>query len=227
MSYALPNNHRIRQQAISNPFKTSQMQSLLLPAPWFASTHSAYAGFDLDPGIIIKPQQPRSFSTGFPPSLRAATSFPLMSSSPPATHRPAISRGPERQPPHASLPGTTNGASHVIPTPTHHLLSISRDERGFAPPLQPPGGLLTPGVIHSDPTISQSSTYSGVIPALIDTANLPPATSGPPVRNLLPRSTRRAKTHVASACVNCKRKHLGCDSARPCRRCVQAGKQVN
>lgn len=40
------------------------------------------------------------------------------------------------------------------------------------------------------------------------------------------RPARRNKTHVASACVNCKQKHLGCDSARPCRRCVIAGKEV-
>ncbi|QSS58848.1 C6 transcription factor [Histoplasma capsulatum] len=49
---------------------------------------------------------------------------------------------------------------------------------------------------------------------------LPPRASPLP-----PRSTRRAKAHVASACVNCKRKHLGCDSARPCRRCISAGKE--
>lgn len=42
-----------------------------------------------------------------------------------------------------------------------------------------------------------------------------------------PKSTRRSKAHVASACVNCKRKHLRCDSARPCLRCVQSGKEVS
>ena len=40
------------------------------------------------------------------------------------------------------------------------------------------------------------------------------------------RAPRRSKTHVASACVNCKQKHLGCDSSRPCRRCVSSGKEV-
>ncbi|OJD27948.1 hypothetical protein ACJ73_00656 [Blastomyces percursus] len=47
----------------------------------------------------------------------------------------------------------------------------------------------------------------------------------PRTTTLAPRSTRKAKAHVASACVNCKRKHLGCDSARPCRRCISAGKE--
>ncbi|KIY01753.1 uncharacterized protein Z520_01891 [Fonsecaea multimorphosa CBS 102226] len=40
-----------------------------------------------------------------------------------------------------------------------------------------------------------------------------------------PRTTRKPKAHVASACVNCKKKHLRCDSSRPCRRCVQSGKE--
>ena len=34
------------------------------------------------------------------------------------------------------------------------------------------------------------------------------------------------KAHIASACVNCKKAHLSCDSARPCARCVASGKQV-
>jgi len=41
-----------------------------------------------------------------------------------------------------------------------------------------------------------------------------------------PRATRKTKAHVASACINCKNKHLRCDDARPCRRCVQSGKEV-
>ncbi|KAJ5567952.1 hypothetical protein N7450_010438 [Penicillium hetheringtonii] len=48
--------------------------------------------------------------------------------------------------------------------------------------------------------------------------------AGPSNRVLAQKSTRRTKAHVASACVNCKKKHLGCDPARPCRRCVLAGK---
>ena len=40
------------------------------------------------------------------------------------------------------------------------------------------------------------------------------------------RGGRRSKTHVASACINCKRAHLSCDIQRPCARCVSSGKQV-
>lgn len=58
-----------------------------------------------------------------------------------------------------------------------------------------------------------------------------PATlaASPPgaTRTVGQKPTRRTKAHVASACVNCKKKHLGCDSARPCRRCVVAGKSVS
>lgn len=39
------------------------------------------------------------------------------------------------------------------------------------------------------------------------------------------KPARRTKTHVASACVNCKKAHLSCDVARPCGRCVASGKQ--
>ncbi len=41
-----------------------------------------------------------------------------------------------------------------------------------------------------------------------------------------PGVARRAKAHVPSACVNCKRKHLACETKRPCNRCIQTGKEV-
>lgn len=40
-----------------------------------------------------------------------------------------------------------------------------------------------------------------------------------------PRSQRKTKGHVASACVPCKRAHLRCDAQRPCSRCVTHGKE--
>ena len=42
-----------------------------------------------------------------------------------------------------------------------------------------------------------------------------------------PGVARRAKAHVPSACVNCKMKHLACETRRPCNRCLQAGKEVS
>ena len=41
-----------------------------------------------------------------------------------------------------------------------------------------------------------------------------------------PGIARRSKAHVPSACVNCKKKHLACETKRPCNRCVQTGKEV-
>ena len=53
-----------------------------------------------------------------------------------------------------------------------------------------------------------------------DSPELHQLTPGPP------GVARRAKAHVPSACVNCKRKHLACETRRPCNRCVQTGKEV-
>ena len=53
-----------------------------------------------------------------------------------------------------------------------------------------------------------------------DSPELHHLTAGPP------GVARRAKAHVPSACVNCKRKHLACETRRPCNRCVQTGKEV-
>ncbi|KAL4925108.1 putative C6 transcription factor [Aspergillus undulatus] len=72
-------------------------------------------------------------------------------------------------------------------------------------------------------------TFTGRAPSQPSTVTHPqptfgPATTGPAPRALPQKTTRRTKAHVASACVNCKKKHLGCDPARPCRRCVLSGK---
>lgn len=53
------------------------------------------------------------------------------------------------------------------------------------------------------------------------------ATQGGPVSlRAAGRTGRRAKAHVRTACVNCKKAHLSCDEQRPCSRCVASGKQV-
>ncbi|TWU76576.1 hypothetical protein ED733_007943 [Metarhizium rileyi] len=40
-----------------------------------------------------------------------------------------------------------------------------------------------------------------------------------------PKSQRKTKGHVASACVPCKKAHLRCDAQRPCSRCTSNGKE--
>ncbi|KAL3471119.1 hypothetical protein BJX99DRAFT_267001 [Aspergillus californicus] len=73
-------------------------------------------------------------------------------------------------------------------------------------------------------------SFTGQVPSQPVTATYSQPTfgtspAGPASRALPQKTTRRTKAHVASACVNCKKKHLGCDPARPCRRCVLSGKQ--
>ncbi|KAL4907146.1 hypothetical protein BDW74DRAFT_148660 [Aspergillus multicolor] len=70
-------------------------------------------------------------------------------------------------------------------------------------------------------------TFTGQPTAGPSTVTYPPtfgAGATGVLRTLPQKTTRRTKAHVASACVNCKKKHLGCDPARPCRRCVLSGK---
>ncbi|KUI55134.1 Transcription activator of gluconeogenesis ERT1 [Cytospora mali] len=55
-------------------------------------------------------------------------------------------------------------------------------------------------------------------------------TSRPPTQDsqqsfASPKSQRKTKGHVASACVPCKKAHLRCDAQRPCTRCMQNGKE--
>ncbi|ROW09401.1 hypothetical protein VMCG_02244 [Cytospora schulzeri] len=57
-----------------------------------------------------------------------------------------------------------------------------------------------------------------------------PVNSRPPTQEsqqsfASPKSQRKTKGHVASACVPCKKAHLRCDAQRPCTRCMQNGKE--
>lgn len=47
-----------------------------------------------------------------------------------------------------------------------------------------------------------------------------------PSWQLSPQIRRKHKSNAASACVNCRMKHLKCDGTRPCQRCYQGGKEV-
>lgn len=68
---------------------------------------------------------------------------------------------------------------------------------------------------------SYGTSIGGASAYALVASSLPPR----PPPQVSPRATRKVKAHVASACVNCKRKHLRCDESRPCRRCVQSGKE--
>ncbi|CRG86606.1 hypothetical protein PISL3812_03616 [Talaromyces islandicus] len=195
------------------------MQSLLLPAPWFSNSHFGPHRFDFDPGRI--PIHSRPPSTGPKPSLRADQPPPPMSGLLPTStqsdgavttqqQRPA---GPERP---TSIDVSRTNLPPTLPTLSSiGAASVSQAPR-FVSPLQTGGS--------GSSAIQIPSIHTGLSRVFTE----PPQAYGLPasssLRSLPPRSTRRAKAHVASACVNCKRKHLGCDSARPCRRCVLSGK---
>ncbi|KAL2009350.1 hypothetical protein VTN00DRAFT_7544 [Thermoascus crustaceus] len=155
-----------------------------------------------------------------------------MSGSPPAENPAELSRGSRRRRRSEPHPVTTNGAVESILAPGP-VSTAGERERQYAVSAQTPTLPGRPDIIQECLPSSRPPEYIGGVSAPAEAPYLQPgpATAAPgatavatAARALPPRQTRRTKAHVASACVNCKRKHLGCDSARPCRRCVLAGK---
>ncbi|KZF23124.1 hypothetical protein L228DRAFT_104826 [Xylona heveae TC161] len=76
-------------------------------------------------------------------------------------------------------------------------------------------------VAHQNKPIAQSGSFSPSVQDSFEVGRLgaqdDPLQSG--------RTQRRYKAHVPSACLNCKRAHLKCESTRPCPRCCAMGKQ--
>lgn len=152
----------------------------------------------------------------------AALPTPPMSGTPPLepSKDPAQLAGHRRKrsdsPPTTTTTQTVGSfaATVVPPTPRHGEQPII-DNRREDPTMQ-----LAPHPVPYLPPL----TY-GVGPvASVSHYSPPDLTSAQ--QQLSPRTTRKTKAHVASACINCKKKHLRCDSNRPCRRCVQSGKEV-
>lgn len=209
------------------------MQSLLLPAPWFSKTHFGPHRFDIDPGRVSVHLRPPS-STGPKASLRTSYSaLPMSGIVPTGTQAPQSAdtntattqreqQGGERAEISSSADQTRSNLPPRLPT----LIPV---EGTGVVSTQPPRFLSTEELLVNPttqvPSISSTVSLSQVISGSPQLGLHGVPTSGA-IRALPPRSTRRAKAHVASACVNCKRKHLGCDSARPCRRCVLSGKAV-
>ncbi|KAH8880678.1 hypothetical protein GQ53DRAFT_669403 [Thozetella sp. PMI_491] len=63
----------------------------------------------------------------------------------------------------------------------------------------------------------------GPVPQAYSGAPQPPPPESPSQTS--PKTQRKTKGHVASACVPCKRAHLRCDAQRPCSRCLNNGKE--
>ncbi|KAF7716784.1 Fungal Zn(2)-Cys(6) binuclear cluster domain-containing protein [Penicillium ucsense] len=215
------------------------MQPLVLHPTSVAPAHFGHSRYHSGPERLSVDQSWALNARGYPP--RASFPRRLMSGSPPAPEpntrveieSSAGSSLPGKSPTSiAGILGSTALPSHsLISTPTSSStstssrpgpLSSSRQTFGSTDvashhgrPVQEGSPSATFGATLSQP-LSIGSPYS--IGALGSPIGLP---GGSP---LVQKPTRRAKAHVASACVNCKKKHLGCDAARPCRRCVLAGK---
>lgn len=174
------------------------------------------------------PPFPLKIDLSFPISLPAWASLPTppMSGTPP--------RAPPTEPPQLAgrrrkRDDTPPSTSQEPTRPASTVFTLSPLDEQQAQRYGEPSGPRRPSEQmalpppHSAPW-EQPSGYGagrGTAYALV-TASLQPR----PPPQVSPRATRKVKAHVASACVNCKRKHLRCDETRPCRRCVQGGKEV-
>jgi hypothetical protein len=150
----------------------------------------------------------------------ASLPSPPMSGSPPRrdlTEPPQIagqrrkrSDSPPTSPP-ASLPGQ-------YPASTSQVGQIAQTATVVQRQVQPASYFPSYGP-------GPSYGYGASVPSSSMTTALQESQSG--YTQASPRASRKVKAHVASACVNCKKKHLRCDAARPCHRCVQSGKEVS
>lgn len=118
----------------------------------------------------------------------------------------------------ASLPSNTSASHFEAPI---SVPSTSGPPQSVAPEFAP----ATPLHPSPLPTASSESHYGGIGSlgyGSLQYSTTAPVAAGPSSA----RGGRKSKTHVASACINCKRAHLSCDIQRPCARCVASGKQV-
>ena len=124
-------------------------------------------------------------------------------------------------------PVPVTGALTQYPTAIQQGSALQRSQYG---PGSLPGLRPAPHYRSSFAPSYQLEATTSTAPSIISTepANLPvqltPLSGQSQWRTARP--ARRAKAHVASACVNCKRAHLSCDVQRPCSRCVAGGKEV-
>ncbi|TRX96815.1 hypothetical protein FHL15_002121 [Xylaria flabelliformis] len=127
-------------------------------------------------------------------------------------------------PPQPSLPPPpplTAGRPFPIETPERVPYPYRRPEDPLGRPMTypPPPGQLIPQAQYSLPPVAGP----GLGPAPYSMSTNPSGSENPPFTS--PKSQRKTKGHVASACVPCKRAHLRCDAQRPCSRCLSNGKE--
>ncbi|VUC24814.1 unnamed protein product [Clonostachys rosea] len=93
-------------------------------------------------------------------------------------------------------------------------------DRSNRPPSYHPQGQSLPSISQGAP---QTLPYPQPSPSPQLIGSRPSTVESQPGAS--PKSQRKAKGHVASACVPCKKAHLRCDSQRPCSRCISNGKE--
>jgi len=155
-------------------------------------------------------------------ALGAVSGYP----SPPMSSPPS----PTRRPSDLTLLSTTR-SEQFLHVSTNPPLTSSVAEYSSQQTTTPVASL---GITASDvpayhPT-ALFATGSGIATLGSATSAYPPTSYAPPStihQRTISQDARKAKTHVASACVNCKRAHLSCDVQRPCARCIASGKQVS
>jgi hypothetical protein len=147
--------------------------------------------------------------------------------SPPMSSPPS----PTRRPSDLTLPSTTR-SEQFLPVSTNLPHASSVAEYSSQQTTNTPIASLrstAPDVPAYHPT-ALFATGSGISALGSATSAYPPTSYAPPPtihQRTISQDARKAKTHVASACVNCKRAHLSCDVQRPCARCIASGKQVS
>ncbi|RHZ47593.1 putative C6 transcription factor [Aspergillus thermomutatus] len=219
------------------------MQSLVLPPTAFTSTQFGHPRFN-------SASERLALNYTIPTNARLCNPRDLppvhpMSSSVPAED-PLETPRHVRPPPHTT--GLPTGTAVPVTAPTVTTASVSEaalasgssapatgHHSAFQQHVAPATGeeIRPPFVFNETVPASQTPLGTTEQRAVQEpSTTFPPSTfgtspTGTTTRALLPKGTRRTKAHVASACVNCKKKHLGCDSARPCRRCVLSGKEVS
>ena len=174
----------------------------------------------------------RSLSIHLPPlgERRNSSSAKNSYSSPPMSASPKHSKFVDSPHYHYSYkqPYTPSPTSQFIPSkpsPPHGKSVRSR----------PPSSRGEQSAASSNGDIDTARTsvqFSSDSQVLREGSNdsLSPLQDSPEAQQLaagIPGVARRAKAHVPSACVNCKRKHLACETKRPCNRCLQTGKEVS
>ncbi|KAI0165489.1 hypothetical protein GGR57DRAFT_123097 [Xylariaceae sp. FL1272] len=118
-------------------------------------------------------------------------------------------------------PPSTLGRPFPLETQERNPYSYRRAEDPLGRTLSypPPPGQLSSQNQYSLPPVAGPSLGPSSYPMTMNQ----PGSNNPHFTS--PKTQRKTKGHVASACVPCKRAHLRCDAQRPCSRCLSNGKE--